>query len=89
LFGVVLATLMLPVLVLIVPLFLEMNALGWVNTYPALILHGAIDAFGIFWMRQVIVDVPDELLEAGRIDGCSPFRLYWRVVLPLIRLVAE
>jgi len=85
LFGVVLATLMLPVLVLIVPLFLEMNALGWVNTYPALIVPGAIDAFGIFWMRQVIADVPDELLEAGRIDGCAPFRLYWRVVLPIIQ----
>ena len=85
LFGIVLATLMLPVLVLIVPLFLEMNALGWVNTYQALILPGAIDAFGIFWMRQVIAGVSDELLDAGRIDGCSPFGLYRRIILPSIR----
>ena len=64
---------------------MEMGVLGWVNTYQALIFPGAIGAFYIFWMRQQISDVPDELLDAGRIDGCTAFGLYWRIVLPVIR----
>lgn len=85
LFGAVLLTLMLPTIVLIIPLLLQMKELGWVNTYQALVLPGAIDAFAIFWMRQVIAAVPDELLDAGRVDGCSEFGLYWRIVVPVIR----
>lgn len=85
LFGAVLITLMLPTIVLIIPLLLEMKELGWVNTYQALILPGAIDAFAIFWMRQVIAAVPDELLDAARVDGCSEFGIFWRVVVPVIR----
>lgn len=85
LFGTVLITLMLPTIVLIIPLLLEMKELGWVNTYQALILPGAIDAFAIFWMRQVIASVPDELLDAARVDGCGEFGLYWRIVVPIIR----
>lgn len=84
-FGTVLITLMLPTIVLIIPLLLEMKELGWVNTYQALILPGAIDAFAIFWMRQVISAVPDELLDAARVDGCGEFGIYWRVILPVIR----
>lgn len=84
-FGAVLITLMLPTIVLIIPLLLEMKALGWVNTYQALILPGAIDAFAIFWMRQVISAVPDELIDAARVDGCSEFGIYWRVIVPVIR----
>jgi multiple sugar transport system permease protein/arabinosaccharide transport system permease protein len=84
-FGAVLITLMLPTIVLIIPLLLEMKELGWVNTYQALILPGAIDAFAIFWMRQVISAVPDELLDAARVDGCSEFGIFWRVVVPVIR----
>jgi ABC-type glycerol-3-phosphate transport system permease component len=85
LFGFILLTLMLPTLVLIVPLLLEMSELGWVNSYQALILPGAIDAFAIFWMRQTISAIPDELLDAGRIDGCNPFQLFTRIVLPVIK----
>ncbi|MDW5595413.1 carbohydrate ABC transporter permease [Conexibacter stalactiti] len=85
LFGFILLTLMLPTLVLIVPLLLEMSELGWVNSYQALILPGAIDAFAIFWMRQTISAIPDELLDAGRIDGCNPFQLFSRIVLPVIK----
>jgi len=85
LFGFILLTLMLPTLVLVIPLLLEMSLLGWVNTYQGLVLPGAIDAFSIFWMRQVIAGIPDELLEAGRLDGCSAFSLYRRIVLPVIR----
>jgi ABC-type glycerol-3-phosphate transport system permease component len=85
LFGTVLITLMLPTIVLIIPLLLEMKELGWVNTYQALILPGAVDAFAIFWMRQVIAAVPDELLDAARVDGCTEFGIFWRIVLPVIR----
>jgi ABC-type glycerol-3-phosphate transport system permease component len=85
LFGTVLITLMLPTIVLIIPLLLEMKELGWVNTYQALILPGAVDAFAIFWMRQVISAVPDELLDAARVDGCTEFGIFWRIVLPVIR----
>ncbi len=84
-FGTVLVTLMLPTIVLIIPLLLEMKQLGWVNTYQALILPGSVDAFAIFWMRQVIAAVPDELLDAARVDGCGEFGIFWRVVLPVIR----
>lgn len=85
LFGAVLVTLMLPTIVLIIPLLLQMKELGWVNTYQALILPGAIDAFAIFWMRQVIAEVPDELLDAARMDGCGELGIFARVVLPVIR----
>ena len=85
LFGAVLVTLMLPTIVLIIPLLLEMKELGWVNTYQALILPGSVDAFAIFWMRQVIAVVPDELLDAARMDGCGEFGIFWRIVLPVIR----
>lgn len=85
LFGFILLTLMLPALVLVIPLLLEMSLLNWVNTYQGLVLPGAIDAFSIFWMRQVIAGIPDELLEAGKLDGCSALGLYRRIVLPVIR----
>jgi multiple sugar transport system permease protein len=84
-FGAVLITLMLPTIVLIIPLLLEMKELGWVNTYQALILPGAVDAFAIFWMRQVVSAVPDELMDAARVDGCGEFAIFWRVVVPVIR----
>ncbi|MEY9852283.1 multiple sugar transport system permease protein [Leifsonia sp. EB41] len=84
-FGAVLLTLMLPTIVLIIPLLLEMKELGWVNTYQALILPGSVDAFAIFWMRQVIAAVPDELLDAARVDGCGEFGIFWRVIVPVIR----
>lgn len=85
LFGFVLSTLMLPTVVMIIPLLMQMSQLGWVNTFQALILPGSIDAFSVFWMRQVISDIPDEILDAGRIDGCTEIGLYTRVVVPMIR----
>lgn len=85
LFSFVLITLMLPQIVLIVPLLLEMKQFGWVDTFQALILPGAVDAFGVFWMRQVMADIPDELLDAGRIDGCSEFRLFSGIAVPVVR----
>lgn len=85
LFGCVLLTLMLPTLVLLVPLLLQMSELGWVNTFPALILPGAVDAFGVFWMRQIIAAIPKDLLDAARIDGCGDLRTFTSVVIPVIR----
>jgi lactose/L-arabinose transport system permease protein len=85
LFACVLGTLMLPVLVLIIPLLLEMGQLNWVNTYQALVLPGSVDAFSVFWMRQTIHAVPDELLDAARVDGCNELRVYRSVVVPAIR----
>ncbi len=85
LYTIVLSTLMLPPIVLIIPLLLEMGTLNWPDTYQALIFPGAIGAFGIFWMRQQIAEVPDELLDAGRIDGCSTFGLFWWIIVPVIR----
>jgi ABC-type glycerol-3-phosphate transport system permease component len=85
LFGIVLVTLMLPVLVLMIPLLLEMGSLGWVDSYQALILPGAIGGFFIFFMRQQIEGIPDELLDAARVDGCTALQLYWRIVVPLVR----
>jgi ABC-type glycerol-3-phosphate transport system permease component len=85
LFGTVLTTLMLPTLVLLIPLLLEMSQLGWVSTFQALILPGAIDAFGVFWMRQVIMSIPDELLDAARVDGAGELRIFASIVIPVIR----
>ncbi len=85
LFNIVLATLMLPPIVMLIPLLLQMGSLGWVNTFQALVLPGAISAFYIFLMRQQFADVPDELLDAGRVDGCSSFQLYRLIVLPMMR----
>jgi ABC-type glycerol-3-phosphate transport system permease component len=86
LFAFLLATMAIPGAVTIVPLFVILCQLHAVNTYWAMIVPGAAGSFGIFWMRQYIVaNVSDELLDAARIDGCSEFGIYWRVVLPIIR----
>ncbi|QBD75109.1 carbohydrate ABC transporter permease [Ktedonosporobacter rubrisoli] len=81
----VLATMMLPPVAMIIPLLFEMGTLNWVDTYQGLIAPGLVNAFAIFWTRQQISEVPDELLEAAKIDGCSPFGMYWRIILPVIR----
>jgi ABC-type glycerol-3-phosphate transport system permease component len=86
LFSFVLATMLIPGAVTLIPNFLVMARLGLVNTYWSLILPGAAGAFGIFWMRQYIdAHVPDDLLHAARIDGCTEFEIYWRIVLPVCR----
>jgi ABC-type glycerol-3-phosphate transport system permease component len=86
LFSLALLTMMIPMQAILVPLFIIMANLNWINTYQAIILPGAIGAFGIFFMRQYIgSSVPSELLDAARIDGCSEFQMYWMVVLPIIK----
>ena len=85
LFAVIMATVMLPAFIGMIPTALVMSWLGWMNQPKALIVPGACGAFGIFMMRQYIsTALPRELVEAARIDGCSEFGIYWRIVLPLI-----
>jgi ABC-type glycerol-3-phosphate transport system permease component len=86
LFNFVLATLFIPAAVTLIPNFVVLTKLGLVNTYWSLIIPGAAGAFGIYWMRQYIAaHVPDDLLNAARIDGCTEFEIYWRIVLPVCR----
>jgi multiple sugar transport system permease protein/arabinosaccharide transport system permease protein len=84
LFFFVICTLMIPFQVLVVPLFIEVKAFGWENSYPGLIIPGMMNAFGVFMMRQYASDLPDELLEAGRVDGAGEFHMFLRIVLPLL-----
>jgi ABC-type glycerol-3-phosphate transport system permease component len=86
LFAFVLGTMMIPGAVMLIPSFLVMVHLHLIDSYWALILPGAVGAFGIYWMRQYMAaHVPDDLINAARIDGCSEFGIYWRVALPICR----
>jgi ABC-type glycerol-3-phosphate transport system permease component len=84
LFLAVLSTIMVPFQVLVVPLFIEVKAFGWENSYSGLLIPGMMNAFGVFMMRQYASDVPDELLEAARVDGASEFRIFLQIALPLL-----
>ena len=83
LFVVYLATLMIPIQVLVVPLFIEMRLIGQVNTYAGLILPGIASAFGTFLLRQYMLTLPIELEEAALIDGASRWTVFRKIVLPL------
>jgi multiple sugar transport system permease protein len=85
LFTLVLGSVMIPASIQLVPNYILMARLGWIDNLVALIVPTAANAFGIFWMRQYMYSVPDELLDAARLDGASEFGLYWRVVLPVVR----
>ena len=83
LFLLLISTLMIPIQVIMVPEFLIVSALGWVNTYAGVIAPRAAEAFGIFMVRQFMVSIPDELIEAARLDGAGEFKIFWKVILPL------
>jgi multiple sugar transport system permease protein len=83
LFLIVLATMMIPFFVVMIPVFYMVSKFGWVDSYPGLIVPNIATAFGIFLMRQYMLSLPDELLDAARVDGASEFEIYWRIVLPL------
>jgi len=87
LLALVVATMIVPPQLGIIPLYIMMaNWLGWANQLQALIVPALASAFGVFFMRQYLVTaLPVELLEAGRVDGCSTLRLYWNIVLPVAR----
>ena len=85
-FAFVMATLLLPSFMNMIPTFMIMDALGWIDQPRALYIPGAASAFGIFLMRQfVTTSVPKDLIEAARMDGCSELGIYWRIVLPLLK----
>jgi multiple sugar transport system permease protein len=81
--GLVLATLMLPGAATLIPLFVLMSALGLVNSYPALIVPFLAGPFGVFLTRQFFAGLPDELIEAARMDGASEFRIFAQIAMPL------
>jgi multiple sugar transport system permease protein len=85
LFALLLATLVVPPQVTVLPLFLEIRALGLVNSFGGVIVAAIATVFGIFLIRQFAQGIPDELLDAARLDGASELRIYWTVVLPLMR----
>jgi len=85
LMGIMLATMMIPGQILLAPLFELICHLRLTDTYLGIIIPSAISVFGIFLFRQSMQQLPDELLEAARIDGCSEFRIFWEVALPLTR----
>lgn len=82
LFFAILATLMIPLFVRMIPLYVMMSNIGWLDSYQALITPFLMDGFGIFLMRQFIQPIPDDLIDAGRVDGASEFGIYWRIILP-------
>lgn len=86
-FGVVMATLFLPYAILLVPSFLIFTRLGWVDTFLPLVVPQFFGggAFNIFLMRQFFRTIPEEIADAARIDGCSEFGVYWRVMMPLAK----
>ena len=85
LFAFLLATLMVPAVIGLIPSFIIMRWLGWIDTWYPLIVPGVANAFGIFWMRQYIDSaIPGDMIDAARIDGAHDFRIYWNIVLPVI-----
>lgn len=83
-----LGSMMIPGVLLLAPVYQMVVDLRLVDTYVGLVLPGLVSAFGIFLFRQSILSIPDELLDAGRIDGCSEFRIYLTLVMPLVRPMA-
>lgn len=85
LFSAFLATLMVPGHVTLVPKFMLLNHLGWINTYQGLIVPGIVQVFGIFLMKQFFESLPRDLEEAAYLDGCSHFQTFWHISLPASR----
>ena len=86
LFGLVLGTMLLPSFMNMIPTFMIMDALNWIDQPRALYIPGAASAFGIFLMRQFVsTSIPKDLIEAARMDGCSELGIYARIVLPLLK----
>jgi multiple sugar transport system permease protein len=85
LFYLFLGTMMVPVHVTMIPSFMILHWLGWIDSYAALIVPGIASAFGTFLLRQFFLTIPRELEEAAFIDGCSRFSVLWRIILPLAK----
>ncbi|WP_270999000.1 carbohydrate ABC transporter permease [Listeria seeligeri] len=83
----VLATMMIPGQVTMIPVYLLLNAAGLTNTMTGIVLPGLVGAFGIFLFRQFMSTISDDLLEAARLDGASEFYIFWRIIIPISRPV--
>ena len=84
-FLLILSTMMLPLEVTMVPLFLIVKQFNWLNSYPGLIAPFLVDGFGVFLMRQYMLSIPSELIDSARIDGASELRIFWMIVMPLCK----
>lgn len=82
-FVLIIGTLMIPISVILVPVYLVISQVGWINNLWGVIVPGAATPTGVFLLRQYMLTIPDQLLDAARIDGASEWRLYWQIVLPL------
>jgi multiple sugar transport system permease protein len=89
LFVLVLICLMVPIPVLLIPLFLVVKTFGWVNTYWGLIIPMGANAFGIYLVRQFSLGIPNDYIDAARVDGLKEFLIYLRVILPLLKPVVS
>lgn len=84
-FKLLVTSLVIPAQVTMLPLFLMLNKMGFINTYMGVIIPGMASIFGIFLIRQYALSIPDSLIEAARIDGAGDFRIYWSLILPLCK----
>jgi multiple sugar transport system permease protein len=82
LFAIFLLTVMIPFEILAIPMYLQMRNFEWINTYQALIIPWIANAAGIFLLRQFFMEIPKDLIDAARIDGCNHFTAFWNVVVP-------
>jgi alpha-1,4-digalacturonate transport system permease protein len=82
-FVIIISTLMIPISVILVPVFLVITRIGWNNNLLGVIIPGAATPTGVFLLRQYMLTLPDELIDSARIDGASEWRIYWQIVLPL------
>ncbi|HEY8293739.1 MAG TPA: carbohydrate ABC transporter permease [Micrococcaceae bacterium] len=83
--GIILAILMVPSQVYLIPQYQIIQGLGWLNSTAGIVAPGIFSAFGTFMMRQFFLGLPDELEEAARLDGCNPFQTFWKIMLPLAK----
>jgi multiple sugar transport system permease protein len=84
-FALILSAIMIPTEMLIIPWYIGTAKLGWIDSYAGVLMPSLVTTFGIFVMRQFMASIPNELLDAGRIDGVSEFGLFWRICLPMAR----
>ncbi|MEO8166762.1 MAG: carbohydrate ABC transporter permease [bacterium] len=87
LFKLLVASMVIPAQVTMLPLFLMLNKMGLINTYMGVIIPGMAGIFGIFLIRQFAMSIPDSLIDAARIDGAGDFRIYWSLILPLCKSI--
>lgn len=84
-FWLLTATMFIPPQIFVFPLYLVMRHAHLIDTYAGIIAPSLIMGFGLFWMRQNITSIPDDLIDAARIDGCSEIRIYWNIILPVVK----